>query len=120
MFHHCINEETTGFPLLVNDADQIVQEMIVLDQAHALDMDCTATALQQQRKITAYKTNPSWNIPRGGQQQPPPPPPNSTLGKYSTALFDGSILSSATATAAATATTISSPFLQYNIVIFLV
>ena len=73
---------------------------------------------QQQRKITKNNINhPAWNIvPRGGQQLPPP---NSTLRKYSTALFDGSILSSA-ATATTAASTISSPFLQYNIVIFLV
>ena len=62
---------------------------------------------RQNQIIITLKNNPSWNIiPRGGQQQPP-----NTLRTHSTALFDnGSILSSAT----------SSPFLQYNIVVFLV
>lgn len=59
---------------------------------------------QQHQQIIDLKNNPSWNIPRGGQQSTHP------LRTYSTALFDGSILSAAT----------SSPFLQYNIVIFLV
>mmetsp|Transcript_3911 Transcript_3911/g.5722 ORF Transcript_3911/g.5722 Transcript_3911/m.5722 type:complete len:369 (-) Transcript_3911:898-2004(-) len=59
---------------------------------------------RQQHQIIALKNYPSWNVPRGGQQSTHP------LRTYSTALFDGSILSAA----------ISSPFLQYNIVIFLV
>mmetsp|Transcript_10249 Transcript_10249/g.15212 ORF Transcript_10249/g.15212 Transcript_10249/m.15212 type:complete len:369 (-) Transcript_10249:59-1165(-) len=59
---------------------------------------------RQRHQIITLKNNPSWNIPRGGQQS------LHSLRSYSTALFDGSILSAAT----------SSPFLQYNIVIFLV
>jgi steroid 5-alpha reductase family enzyme len=69
---------------------------------------------QQHQKIITLQNNPSWNlIPRGGQQQSPHSPKT-----YSTALFDGSSMLSAAA--ATTTTTTSSPFLQYNIVIFLV
>lgn len=74
---------------------------------------------QQNQIIITAKNNPSsssWNIPRGGQQQQPTS--SNTLNRHSTALFDGSILSTAAATTASTAST--SPFLQYNIVVFLV
>ena len=62
---------------------------------------------KHQHQIFTLQNNPSWNIiPRGGQQSSP----HSLVKMHSTALFDGSVLSAAT----------SSPFLQYNIVIFLV
>ena len=62
---------------------------------------------QKHRPVVAFQNTPSWNtIPRGGQQSS-----TNSLRTYSTALFDGSIFS---------AVATSSPFLQYNIAIFMV
>jgi steroid 5-alpha reductase family enzyme len=91
--HHEPRSASASFLFLPKSATQTYRCGLRIQQHH-------------QKIISLMNNNPSWNIiPRGVQQSPHSPK------TYSTSLFDGSsILSAAT----------SSPFLQYNIVIFLV